>query len=131
MKPAGNNRRTLRLLQFQSHSITFCHDFIVFSDIEAQIRELQSKRREQKEQDNEHSGEIDQVGLGQTGYYDPEIYDKNKFGNIYTYIPADDELDVSIVNKVLTIFIRHMKNVNITLNSSKLENFFEMCIKNR
>ena len=76
----------------------------MFTDIEAQIRELQDKRKEQKELENESRGETDQVGLGKTGFYDPEIYDKNKFGNIYTYIPADDEMDVRIVYKNVLIF---------------------------
>lgn len=65
-----------------------------FSDIEAQIREIQSKKKEIPEEGN---GDGKGVGLGESGYFDSEIYDsgsgKGKYEGYVTSIAANDEVD--------------------------------------
>lgn len=64
----------------------------IIADIEAQIREIQSKKKEVP-------AEVDDkgVGLGESGYFDSEIYDggggKNKYEGYVTSIAANDEVD--------------------------------------
>ncbi|XP_057320468.1 splicing factor 3B subunit 1 isoform X1 [Microplitis mediator] len=60
-------------------------------DIEAQIREIQSKKKEIQNAVSEK----EQVGLGETGFYDQDIYDgsNNKFDGYVTSIAANDEID--------------------------------------
>ncbi|KAJ8679543.1 hypothetical protein QAD02_015330 [Eretmocerus hayati] len=60
-------------------------------DIEAQIREIQEKRKNIQNSTTEE----DQVALGKTGFYDQEIYDgtKSKFEGYVTSIAANDEMD--------------------------------------
>lgn len=64
----------------------------LISDIEAQIREIQSKKKEVP-QESEDKG----VGLGESGYFDSEIYDgssgKNKYEGYVTSIAANDEVE--------------------------------------
>ncbi|KRT83674.1 hypothetical protein AMK59_3699, partial [Oryctes borbonicus] len=61
-------------------------------DIEAQIREIQSKKKEVPP-DSDDKG----VGLGESGYFDSEIYDggggKSKYEGYVTSIAANDEVD--------------------------------------
>lgn len=66
---------------------------LLFADIEAQIREIQSKK---KEISNNASEKEQQVGLGKTGFYDQDIYDgsNNKFDGYVTSIAANDEIEV-------------------------------------
>lgn len=65
---------------------------IFITDIEAQIREIQSKKKEFLSS----ASEKEQVGLGKTGYYDQDIYDgsNNKFDGYVTSIAANDEPEV-------------------------------------
>ncbi|KAK0174473.1 hypothetical protein PV327_010237 [Microctonus hyperodae] len=60
-------------------------------DIEAQIREIQSKKKEIQTV----ATEKDQVGLGKTGFYDQDIYDgtNNKYDGYVTSIAANDEIE--------------------------------------
>ncbi|KAK0160508.1 hypothetical protein PV328_007912 [Microctonus aethiopoides] len=60
-------------------------------DIEAQIREIQSKKKEIQIV----ATEKDQVGLGKTGFYDQDIYDgtNNKYDGYVTSIAANDEIE--------------------------------------
>lgn len=62
-------------------------------DIEAQIREIQAKKKEAPQPENNDKG----VGLGESGYFDSEIYDsgntKSKFEGYDTSIAANDEVD--------------------------------------
>ncbi|CAG5089454.1 Similar to sf3b1: Splicing factor 3B subunit 1 (Xenopus laevis) [Cotesia congregata] len=60
-------------------------------DIEAQIREIQSKKKEIQTAVTEK----EQVGLGKTGFYDQDIYDgtNNKFEGYVTSIATNDEAD--------------------------------------
>ncbi|XP_035742278.1 splicing factor 3B subunit 1-like isoform X1 [Vespa mandarinia] len=60
-------------------------------DIEAQIREIQSKKKEIQNATTEK----DQVGLGKTGFYDQDIYDgsNNKYDGYVTSIAANDEIE--------------------------------------
>lgn len=60
-------------------------------DIEAQIREIQSKKKEIQNA----SSEKEQVGLGKTGFYDQDIYDgsNNKYEGYVTSIAANDEIE--------------------------------------
>lgn len=61
------------------------------TDIEAQIREIQSKRKEVVVEGEKG------VGLGESGYFDSEIYDsgggKSKYDGYVTSIAANDEVD--------------------------------------
>ncbi|XP_001602756.1 splicing factor 3B subunit 1 isoform X1 [Nasonia vitripennis] len=60
-------------------------------DIEAQIRDIQEKKKTAKA----NAVEEDQVALGKTGFYDQDIYDgtNNKFDGYVTSIAANDEVD--------------------------------------
>lgn len=66
--------------------------FIYITDIEAQIREIQSKKKEILNT----AAEKEQVALGKTGFYDQDIYDgsTNKFDGYVTSIAANDEVEV-------------------------------------
>ncbi|XP_060529898.1 splicing factor 3B subunit 1 isoform X1 [Cylas formicarius] len=59
-------------------------------DIEAQIRDIQSKKKEIPAEKNEKG-----VGLGESGYFDSEIYDgsNKKYEGYVTSIAANDEPD--------------------------------------
>ncbi|XP_046390024.1 splicing factor 3B subunit 1 isoform X1 [Ischnura elegans] len=61
-------------------------------DIEAQIREIQARKKTVPE---EEVIEKDRVGLGESGYYDREIYDGggSKFEGYVTSIAANDEVE--------------------------------------
>jgi splicing factor 3B subunit 1 len=63
------------------------------SDIEAQIRDLQARKKDNIEERRER----ERVGLGESGFYDRDIYDEsgNKFEGYVLSIPANDEVDVS------------------------------------
>lgn len=77
----------------KSHIFNFerCNIRVIL-DIEAQIREIQSKKKELPP-DTDDKG----VGLGESGYFDSEIYDggggKNKYEGYVTSIAANDEVD--------------------------------------
>ncbi|CAG2069212.1 unnamed protein product, partial [Timema podura] len=60
-------------------------------DIEAQIRDIQSRKKELVDEINEK----DRVGLGESGYYDRDIYDGggSKFEGYVTSIAANDEVE--------------------------------------
>lgn len=66
--------------------------FLLYTDIEAQIREIQSKKKEILTS----TSEKEQVGLGKTGFYDQDIYDgsNNKYDGYVTSIAANDEIEV-------------------------------------
>ncbi|XP_071445773.1 splicing factor 3B subunit 1 isoform X1 [Hetaerina americana] len=61
-------------------------------DIEAQIREIQARKKNVQE---EEVVEKDRVGLGESGYYDRDIYDGggSKFEGYVTSIAANDEVE--------------------------------------
>ncbi|KAG8223693.1 hypothetical protein J437_LFUL004058 [Ladona fulva] len=61
-------------------------------DIEAQIREIQARKKGVQE---EEVAEKDRVGLGESGYYDRDIYDGggSKFDGYVTSIAANDEVE--------------------------------------
>lgn len=61
----------------------------MFSDIEAQIRDIQSKRKEIP------VGTENGVGLGESGVFDSEIYDgqDKKYEGYVTSIAANDDVD--------------------------------------
>ncbi|XP_017780784.1 PREDICTED: splicing factor 3B subunit 1 isoform X1 [Nicrophorus vespilloides] len=60
-------------------------------DIEAQIRDLQAKKKTEVPEDGPDKG----VGLGESGYFDSEIYEsgKSKYEGYVTSIAANDEVD--------------------------------------
>lgn len=65
----------------------------LFSDIEAQILELQAKKKELAQTTNDKG-----VGLLESGYYDSELYDdaankKNRYEGYMTSIAANDDID--------------------------------------
>jgi hypothetical protein len=67
------------------------YDYLI-SDIEAQIRDLQSRKKdlivEMKEEER--------VGLGESGFYDRDIYDSggSKYDGYVTSIAVNDEMEV-------------------------------------
>lgn len=67
----------------------------IITDIEAQIREIQSKKKELLST----ASEKEQVALGKTGFYDQDIYDSsnNKFDGYVTSIATNDEIEVYLV----------------------------------
>lgn len=68
--------------------------YAFYTDIEAQIREIQSRKKNLNEEDGnpDKSG----VGLGESGFYDRDIYGVgSKFEGYVTSIAANDEVDVS------------------------------------
>ena len=72
------------------------HAFVTLDwclDIEAQIREIQAKKKEVQNVTTEK----EQVGLGQTGFYDQDIYEgsDNKYEGYVTSIAANDEIEVT------------------------------------
>lgn len=73
----------------------YCHfKLFIFTDIEAQIREIQSKKKEISNEDAVPPKE--RVGLGESGFYDRDIYDGGgKFEGYVTSIAANDEIEVS------------------------------------
>ncbi|XP_065345742.1 splicing factor 3B subunit 1 isoform X1 [Cloeon dipterum] len=60
-------------------------------DIEAQIREIQARKKTAPEP--EPTEEADKVGLGQTGVFDRDIYGGGKFEGYETSIAADDDAE--------------------------------------
>lgn len=62
----------------------------LFVDIEAQIRDLQNKKKEIPAEKNDKG-----VGLGESGFFDSEIYDgkDKKYEGYVTSIAANDEVD--------------------------------------
>lgn len=76
---------------------------MIYIDIEAQIREIQSKKKEIQNA----STEKDQVGLGKTGFYDQDIYDgsNNKYEGYVTSIAANDEIEVISFFTMMIVFI--------------------------
>lgn len=85
---------------------------ICIADIEAQIREIQSKKKELQSA----ASEKDQVALGKSGYYDQDIYDgsNNKFDGYVTSIATNDEIEVYLVIMYSEIFIAL---TNLTINN--------------
>ena len=68
--------------------------FLYFSDIEAQIREIQTKKKEVLAEQAKEKG----VGLLESGYYDSELYDgngnKGKYeGYVTSIAPNEDDDD--------------------------------------
>lgn len=72
-------------------------NFILFvyfqTDIEAQIAEIQSKKKELAQTSNDKG-----VGLLESGYYDSELYDdgsdkRNRYEGYMTSIATNDEVD--------------------------------------
>lgn len=65
----------------------------MLSDIEAQIREIQSKKKEIPVEETNDRG----VGLAESGFFDSEIYDgsagKGKYEGYVTSIAANDEVE--------------------------------------
>lgn len=59
------------------------------AEIEAQIREIQQRKKEEKEADD--------VGLGASGFFDQDIYNgAGKYEGYVTSIAPNDEYDVSV-----------------------------------
>jgi hypothetical protein len=64
----------------------------LISDIEAQIRDLQSRKKDLIEEMKEK----ERVGLGESGFYDRDIYDSggSKYDGYVTSIAVNDEMEV-------------------------------------
>lgn len=67
---------------------------VVFVDIEAQIADIQSKKKELAQSQATEKG----VGLLESGYYDSELYDdgsdkKKRYEGYMTSIAANDDVD--------------------------------------
>lgn len=76
---------------------------ITVLDIEAQIREIQSRKKEINE---DGLTEKERVGLGESGYYDRDIYDGGgKYEGYVTSIAANDEIEVRVNFYSFSIYI--------------------------
>jgi hypothetical protein len=66
---------------------------VLIADIEAQIRDLQSRKKDLIEEMKEK----ERVGLGESGFYDRDIYDSggSKYDGYVTSIAVNDEMEVS------------------------------------
>lgn len=64
---------------------------LFFPDIEAQIKDIQSRKKDIQKQEASEKG----VGLLESGYFDSDLYDGNgtqkNYDNYVTSIPNDDE----------------------------------------
>lgn len=61
------------------------------ADIEAQIREIQQRKKDEKQKEDDSD-----VGLGASGFFDQDIYNGGgKFEGYVTSIAPNDEYDVS------------------------------------
>lgn len=87
----GNSYSVFILLE----KCSILHDFFRFvPDIEAQIADIQSKKKELAQSQASEKG----VGLLESGYYDTELYDdgsdkKRRFEGYNTSIAANDDVD--------------------------------------
>jgi len=77
------------------------YDYLI-SDIEAQIRDLQSRKKDLTEEMKEK----ERVGLGESGFYDRDIYDSgvSKYDGYVTSIAVNDEMEVR--NNLWILFIQ-------------------------
>jgi hypothetical protein len=75
----------------------------LISDIEAQIRDLQSRKKDLIEEMKEK----ERVGLGESGFYDRDIYDGggSKYDGYVTSIAVNDEMEVSNNTKMQHLWI--------------------------
>lgn len=61
------------------------------ADIEAQIREIQQRKKDEKQKEDDSD-----VGLGASGFFDQDIYNGGgKYEGYVTSIAPNDEYDVS------------------------------------
>lgn len=80
------------MIKWLSCHIVTCFSFS--SDIEAQIRDIQNKK---KDVADGIEAKEKRVGLGESGYFDSDIYDGGgKFEGYVRSIAVNDEVDVSI-----------------------------------
>lgn len=81
-------------------AILFCFHSLFFSDIEAQIREIQSRKKEASKEGGGEDGDEakdKRIALGESGYFDTELYEGGgKYEGYVTSIAANDEVDVSV-----------------------------------
>jgi hypothetical protein len=92
-----------------------CFMNVWISDIEAQIRDLQARKKYHIEEKKER----ERVGLGESGFYDRDIYDGggNKFEEYVLSIAANDEVEVS--NATMVYYVcRHL--IAVTCLSSRM-----------
>lgn len=62
------------------------------ADIEAQIREIQQRKKEEKQKEDDND-----VGLGASGFFDQDIYNGGgKYEGYVTSIAPNDEYDVRV-----------------------------------
>lgn len=71
------------------------------TDIEAQIEEIQARRRAAGEL-TEKAGRGDKVGLNSLGHFDMDVYTSGDKSGYVTSIPANEEEDVSSQEDFLT-----------------------------
>jgi len=90
--------------------------FYVVVDFEAQIRDLQQKRKNVGVNDGPAEN---RVGLGQEGHYDSDIYEgsagTSRFEGYLDSIPATDDQEVSCCDAFLCFFVS-MPHSHITNN---------------
>lgn len=82
------------LLQFELNLISICFCYRCNIDIEAQIADIQTKKKELAASQASEKG----VGLLESGYFDSELYDdgadkKKRFEGYNTSIAANDDVD--------------------------------------
>lgn len=79
------------------------------ADIEAQIREIQQRKKEEKQKEDESD-----VGLGASGFFDQDIYNGGgKYEGYVTSIAPNDEYDVSVTLRVFALLL-----IKVTLSQA-------------
>lgn len=68
--------------------------FVWLTDIEAQIRDIQLRRKEVVAS-NGDAPNTERIALGEGGYYDRDIYGGGRLDGYVTSIAANDDVDVS------------------------------------
>ena len=69
--------------------------FLVVTDIERQVLELQAKRAGLGHGDGQETSEDERVRMGVGGHFDTDIYDHSKFTGYVTSIAPNEDQDVS------------------------------------
>ena len=77
--------------------LCWCHVTVSLIDIEAQIEDIQARRRAAGEQAEQNGG--DRVGLNSLGHYDMNVYTSGDKSGYVTSIPANED-DVSSFKKL-------------------------------
>ena len=119
---------TFRTHEFIENVNNTCKCLFFIADIEAQIRDMQSRKKYLIEEMKEK----ERVALGETGSYDTDIYDGggNKYDRYVTSIAANDEVDVSIQKLYFSLFYFQLYLIsNLSINNCYKISLFDIIQK--